>query len=63
VKSVSVILGYRQRCYMCGAPIRRVYMPAISDRWQWAEDFDGAPEIIELHDCPEHPAKRNGSTD
>jgi hypothetical protein len=62
VKAVSVVLGYRQRCYMCGAPIRRVYMPAISDHWRWAEDFDGTPDVIELHDCPMHPSKREAAS-
>jgi hypothetical protein len=34
MKTISMILGHRQRCYHCGTPIRRIYVPALSDRWQ-----------------------------
>ncbi len=57
MKTVPIILGYRVPCYHCGARLRRVFVPALGDRWQFCEDFATVPDSIELHDCPKHPSK------
>jgi hypothetical protein len=57
VRSVQIIIGRRARCYHCGEQIRLILVPTIGDRWQPCEDFVGAPDHIELHDCPRHPSK------
>jgi hypothetical protein len=54
VRSVHIIIGRRVRCYRCGEVVRLVLIPTIGDRWRPCEDFVGAPNHIELHDCPRH---------
>ena len=53
MKQVPIILGYRNNCYRCGASTRMILFPTVNtSKWQLCEDFDGTPEVIELHDCP-----------
>jgi hypothetical protein len=57
VRSVHIIIGHRVRCFGCGEVVRLVLIPTVGDRWKLCEDFVGAPDHIELHDCPKHEHK------
>jgi hypothetical protein len=57
---VPVIVGYRVPCRYCGKMLRKVMVPAISDRWVYCEDFQGKPEWLEFHSCQRDPGHVSG---